>query len=301
MAQFIWTEPDPLDNTAQTRSIFVTELQDAANVKRAELGQPDLVFTDQSIGQLFSLTAIDELKEAIENLATDFGYSGISDPNLLGRDWVEITKKYGKEVCHYPIINDMRQVLNAIQNVPVDLLLVKHCINTNTLLNTDITAGPLTLGHTLESTTVLFPTADDFHVYSYEQIPNNYIYKHDLLNSSPVLSYSFPSTIVISTMVVDGSYLWIVYRDNSLLAPDKTYWRVGRVNKSDFTNFTYIFTLPYNIYAGTLNRYRWDHVTKDRNNFYFGGGYSDPGGSLPNRAIACVTDYLGSATPVVKL
>lgn len=116
---FIWTIPDPLDKNAETRSIYVTELQAAVNTRRAEIGQIPLSFIDQGVGTIFRLDAIEELKTVTEQLVSDFGYVlGIYDPTLLGRDWVEITKKFGAYVCHYPILNDLRIVLNNLV-VPV--------------------------------------------------------------------------------------------------------------------------------------------------------------------------------------
>ena len=112
---FIWTPPDPLDNKAKTRSIYMTELQAAANVKRVEIAQSQLSFINQNIGKNFVLGAVEELKTVVNQLAIDFGYpTGVEDPALLGRPYVTITKKYGKSVCHYPILNDLRMVLNTI-------------------------------------------------------------------------------------------------------------------------------------------------------------------------------------------
>ena len=112
---FIWTPPDPLNNTAKTRSIYMTELQAAANVKRVEIAQSQLSFINQNIGKKFILSAIEELKTVVNQLAIDFGYpTGVEDSALLGRPYVTITKKYGKSVCHYPILNDLRQVLNLL-------------------------------------------------------------------------------------------------------------------------------------------------------------------------------------------
>jgi hypothetical protein len=113
---FTWTTPDPLNNTAKTRSIYMTELQVASNARRLEIAQAQLTFIDQNIGKKFLLSAIEELKIVVNQLAIDFGYpTGVEDPYLLGRPYVSITKKYGKTVCHYPILNDLRLVLNALE------------------------------------------------------------------------------------------------------------------------------------------------------------------------------------------
>ena len=113
---FIWTPPDPLDGTAKTRSIYMTELQDGINYRRVnELGQAPLTFIDQSIGKKFKLSAVEELKAALNQLAIDFGYTnGVANEFLLDRPYVTITKRYGKEVCHYPILNDLRLLIKKL-------------------------------------------------------------------------------------------------------------------------------------------------------------------------------------------
>lgn len=118
---FIWTSPDPLNNKAKTRSIYVTELQSAINVKRVEIAQSQLSFINQNIGKKFLLGAIEELKTVVNQLAIDFGYpTGVEDADLLGRSYVTITKKYGKSVCHYPILNDLRTVLNKLEGLFIE-------------------------------------------------------------------------------------------------------------------------------------------------------------------------------------
>jgi len=113
---FTWTPPDPLNDTAKTKSIYMTELQVAANVRRVEIAQSQLSFINQNIGKKFILSAIEELKTVTNQLAIDFGYpTGVEDSALLGRPYVTITKKYGKSVCHYPILNDLRMVLNLLE------------------------------------------------------------------------------------------------------------------------------------------------------------------------------------------
>jgi len=113
---FTFTPPDPLNSSAVTRSIFITELQDAANVKRNEISQSLLSFIDQDIGKTFLLSAIEELKVVINQLAIDFGFSGgVTNVDLLGRPYVEITEKFDLKITSFPIINDLRQVLNLLE------------------------------------------------------------------------------------------------------------------------------------------------------------------------------------------
>ena len=112
---FTWTAPDPLNNTAKTKSIYITEIQDAVNVRRDEIGQGDLTFVDQGVGKSFRLDAIEELKVFVNQLALDFGYGGgVEHVDLLGRPYVTLRQLRGFYVTFYPIINDLRIVLEAL-------------------------------------------------------------------------------------------------------------------------------------------------------------------------------------------
>lgn len=124
MAQFTWTAPDPLTPGQTTRSIYITELQDAANVKRAEISQSPISFIDQSVGQPMRLSAIEELKTVVNQLALDFGYTdGVKNDAILGRDYVDHPIVLGKPAAGFPIINDLRKALNLIV-AQVDFLLI---------------------------------------------------------------------------------------------------------------------------------------------------------------------------------
>lgn len=128
MPTITWTLPDPLNNKSKTLSIYVTELQTAVNIRRIELGLVPLTFIDQSVGKKFRLDAVEELKTVTNDLAILYGYSaGVEDPALLGRPFVTITKKYGKCVCHYPILNDLRRVLNLLETAV--LLYMDYVLN----------------------------------------------------------------------------------------------------------------------------------------------------------------------------
>lgn len=110
-----FTPPDPLRFGAKTLSIYITELQDCVNQKRAEIGQLNTTFINQRVDETMSLAAIEELKSKINQLALDFGFTGgVTNTQLLGRPYVTITVKLGKKVCHFPIINDLRLVLSLL-------------------------------------------------------------------------------------------------------------------------------------------------------------------------------------------
>lgn len=113
---FDWTPPDPLNNSAITRSIYITELQDAANIKRAEISQSSLSYIDQSIGEVYLYEAVEELKEVVNQLALDFGYSGgVENAELLGRPYSDHPTLYGSIATGYNILNDLRQVLDLLE------------------------------------------------------------------------------------------------------------------------------------------------------------------------------------------
>ena len=122
---FIWTAPDPLNNKAVTRSIYITELQEAVNEKRVEIALAPISFINQRVGKKFRFRAITELKIEINDLAILYGYpTGVQDPALLGRDWVSMTKRFGKYLVSYPIINDMRMVLDDLISVLPKLVII---------------------------------------------------------------------------------------------------------------------------------------------------------------------------------
>lgn len=113
--QFDWTAPDPLNKNTITLSIYLTELQIAVNIKRLEINQTAKEFVSQNPNQTFLIEAITELKEDVNQLAIDFGFTGgVSNSEILGREYVDIDKLFGKEVTHYPIINDLRKSLNLL-------------------------------------------------------------------------------------------------------------------------------------------------------------------------------------------
>lgn len=110
-----FTSPDPLRTGQITLSIYITELQDCVNEKRLELSQVDLTFINQKVGKIMRLDAIEELKVRINQLALDFGFSGgVTNFNLLGRDYINHPKIGGKPAAGFPIINDLRRVLEAL-------------------------------------------------------------------------------------------------------------------------------------------------------------------------------------------
>jgi hypothetical protein len=114
---FTWTPKDPLDNTGVTLSIYITELQVNANILRAELSQGNYSFIDQSVGKTLSLNAIEELKTVVNQLAIDFGFSGVADIAILGRPYVEHPLRFGKPAAGFAIINDLRRALDALEEV----------------------------------------------------------------------------------------------------------------------------------------------------------------------------------------
>ena len=112
-----FTQPDPLflSDKVKTFSIYVTELQVCVNEKRQEIGQVSLTFINQKVGKTMFFSAIEELKTRTNQLALDFGFTGgVTNSELLGRPYVDHPKVGGKPAAGFPIINDLRQVLEKL-------------------------------------------------------------------------------------------------------------------------------------------------------------------------------------------
>ena len=217
---FIWTAPDPLNNTAKTRSIYVTELQNAVNVKRVEISLPPISFIDQSIGRRFRLDAIEELKTVTNDLAILYGYpTGVENPSLLGRPYVTITKRYGKTVCHYPILNDLRVVLNALV-VQIGVVLsgiVEHPINgfnnvtvhdiDNFTMPIDSEYKPIFGGVSVGEHSIV---TDGIYIYrSYgHALLTGFLYKET--RSGVIVDFTSDTNYHIIDMCVDIDYLWVL-------------------------------------------------------------------------------------------
>jgi len=112
-----FTLPDPLraDANPKTLSIYVTELQVCVNDKKQEIGQVALTFIVQTVGKTMRLDAIEQLKTRVNQLAIDFGFvGGVENVDLLGRPYVNHPKVGGNPATGFPIINDLRQVLENL-------------------------------------------------------------------------------------------------------------------------------------------------------------------------------------------
>lgn len=111
-----WTAPDPLVIDSKTRSIYITELQDALQEKRIAIGQIAYIgLVNQNVGKTMQLQAISQLETLVNKLAEDYGYvGGITNIALLGRPYVIMPNNAGKKVTSFPIINDLRQVLDSL-------------------------------------------------------------------------------------------------------------------------------------------------------------------------------------------
>lgn len=118
-----FTQPDPLRAGVKTLSIYITELQDCVNTKREEIGQVATIFISQKVDKTMSLTAIEELKTRVNTLAIDFGFSGgVTNSSLLGRPYVNHPKVGGNPAAGFPIINDLRRVLNLLISQELDII-----------------------------------------------------------------------------------------------------------------------------------------------------------------------------------
>lgn len=114
--QFIWTAPDPLNKEAKTKSVYLTELYAATNIKEKEAGLPISSFVNSSKGEKFKALSINQLKGALSNppLLDNYGWGSVEE--ILGRGWYTLEKdsKTGKEKWCYHILNDFRDVLNNL-------------------------------------------------------------------------------------------------------------------------------------------------------------------------------------------
>jgi hypothetical protein len=255
---FTWTAPDPLNNTTKTRSIYVSELQVAVNVKRAEIGLPPISFIDQSVGKKFRLSAIEELKTTLNDLAILYGYpTGVQDSALLGRPYVEITKKYGKYVCHYPILNDLRIVLNLL-SVRVILYMdyvlnYAHPTEDRNLANLNILVNPTlkSLAKSQFSWNARCRVACDFD-YIYRGYPSgvgdSFIYKENIITGINLAVVNIPNFFV-RDICVDDTYVYLSGIDT--LTGLIIY--VKRILKSNLTGLTNleIISIPNFIFGSS--------------------------------------------------
>lgn len=247
---FTWTPPDPLDNTATTRSIYITELQSAVNTKRAEIGQAPLSFIDQFVGTTFRLDAIEELKTRVNQLALDFGYTGgVTNPALLGRNYISITKKYGKEVAHYPIINDLRLVLNSITvkvSLYMDYILnFSYPLEDKNLANLTVATAPAlkSLAKSEYAWNERCRVCCDSS-YVYRSYPSGtgdtFIYKEDILTGTNIALKQITS-FVARDICVDNNYIYVTGYIN--LGGGSYSLLIKRLDKSDLGNLITLITI----------------------------------------------------------
>ena len=236
---FIWTAPDLLNRTAKTLSTYVTEIQDAVNVKRAEIALVPISFINQRVGKKFRLAAIEELKTEINDLAILFGYpTGVADPLLLNRPWVTMSKRFGKYLTSYPIINDMRLVLNALILVGASLIFA-YILNSvdfprdENIADLNITTGPLTIKNQFKPQLANTPSEtsisiDDKFLFrcKFAGAFDARIYKDSPINGVNILNASI-SNFASRDITVDSNYCWLNGRTQ-----DTWDQVIARVNKS---------------------------------------------------------------------
>jgi len=276
---FVWTSPDPLNNTAKTRSIYITELQDAVNVKRAEIGLVPIIFIDQQVGKKFRLDAIEELKTVTNNLAILYGYpTGIQDPALLGRPYVTITKKFGKEVAHYPIINDLRMVLNLlVEQYPNPIVVSRNWVdgdgvfgNPSRFGNFEMATNPLSqdpVYYELPSTLITdTPYATDISIiFDNKEGPIGGPY-----NTIPGFG---------SSDVFDDTYFYEIQSGGAV-------YRWKRDGSSTAKELVVTFSFKFPDYAPLGEENTWEYITVDGNYIYAVGNKSTAGPNLrPIKAI----------------
>lgn len=125
MPSFNWTNPEVMYEGGQkSLSVYIKELQDAIDVRRSEIGQsPYIGFRNANVDTTMAYDTLVQLKVVTNTLAVDFGYvGGVAHQDLLGRGYTTYGIRYGKFLFSFPIINDLRLVLNRLedQNAVVD-------------------------------------------------------------------------------------------------------------------------------------------------------------------------------------
>jgi hypothetical protein len=272
MTTFTWTSPDPLNNKAVSRSIYITELQSAVNTRRTEIGLAPITFIDQRVGRKFRLDAIEELKIVTNDLAILYGYpTGVQDPALLGRPYVTITKKYGKTVCPYPILNDLRYVLDRLEAQV--LLYMDYVLNffeipdNRNLANLYIDAYP-TIKSLAKSQYSWSPSCrvccDNQYVYrAYPSgVGDTFIYKENIQTGDNLALESIAGFQAVD-MCVDANYVYVTGYSGS-------GYYVKRLSKIDLSGLISLITIDatgstYSFNSGGLS------IICDLNYLYISG------------------------------
>jgi hypothetical protein len=269
----MWTQPDPLNNIAKTRSIYITELQEAINVKRAEISLPPISFIDQSVGKKFRLDAIEELKTVTNDLAILYGYpAGVEDSSLLGRPYVAIIKKYGKYVCHYPIINDLRLVLNLLQlrvglifaNILDSVMYPKDQYVTTF----DITDGLLIIKDRFMKgyTTYTRISSDNSYLFRLVDYPTgyDYVYKDNPIDGTNIVFATISDFVSGKDITVDENYCWLLGTKYSI-----SNEAIAMVNKSTLGGliiYSLANMIDFRTFYGIINDKNYIYILGTKNN-----------------------------------
>ena len=108
---FTWTPPQPLNNTAITLQVYLTEIQNAINTLRTQIGQVTYNWEDIT-GEPFYLYYYNDIKSRLNTLIIDYGYSSVVA--ILGRDWSELPILYSNTCAGYQLLQDFRDVLDTL-------------------------------------------------------------------------------------------------------------------------------------------------------------------------------------------
>jgi hypothetical protein len=168
-------------------------------------------------------------------LAIDFGYPlGVEDATLLGRPYVSITKKYGKTVCHYPILNDLRVVLNLLEIQ--EYLIWSQTKYTGLLDKTKYFKTRPYDGSSIQvsgtsdekpwSTHDYFGhlVLDDTFLYAIGESPN--VIKMLLSDYSIVKTGDFSPFCAAIDITIDENYIWAVDNNNIICKIDKNSFAI---------------------------------------------------------------------------
>ena len=129
---FAWTSPNPLDdhtviasfignkvrNVVGTFAIYLSEIQDAINVVRSNIGQPEIEwglnnYLYVQVGDTLTWEHYDIIRDKIDTLIILYDYNSVTD--ILGRGWADYSElSGGKYYAKWQIIQDFRDVLDAL-------------------------------------------------------------------------------------------------------------------------------------------------------------------------------------------
>jgi len=204
---------------------------------------------------------------------------------LLGRSYVAITKKYGKFVCHYPILNDLRQVLNLlIEQYPNPIVIARNWVLgvASRFGNFEMEGNPLSHDPVyFESPTVI---TDDVNATDVSVIFGN--------KEGPIGGPYNTIPGFGSSNVFDSDYFYEIW-------PGGTVYRWKRDGSSTSKELVVTFSHKFPDYVPLGEQNTWEYITVDDNYVYAVGNKSSAGPDLrPVKAIYGRSAKIPGSSPI---